>query len=91
MPRIYLDYLADERCFFILSPYDIVKGEHRDYDDHIDFLISKNQYEVSVFNKKKPPTDDSLMFSSRKLSKHFNHLQTIINDQDDIPGRYKTN
>ncbi|CAM4925731.1 unnamed protein product [Rotaria socialis] len=40
-----LGYLLYEHGFFlILSPYNIIKSERQDYDDHIELLINKNKF-----------------------------------------------
>ena len=49
-----LEYLPDEQCFFILSPYDIVKAERRDYDDHIEYLIYKKRFDEAIKTFEKP-------------------------------------
>ena len=46
--QFQLEYLPDEKCFFILNPFDVVRAESRDYDDHIDYLINKNQFEEAI-------------------------------------------
>jgi hypothetical protein len=51
-----IEYLPDEQCYFILNPYDIVKAECRDYDDHIDFLINKKQFDDAIKAFEKPPS-----------------------------------
>lgn len=43
-----IEYLPDEKCFFILNPFDVIKAESRDYDDHIDFLIGKNKFTEAI-------------------------------------------
>lgn len=53
---VLIEYLPDEKCFFILSPFDITKAEQRDYDDHIDFLINKNQFDEAIQAFEKPPS-----------------------------------
>jgi hypothetical protein len=53
---VYVEYLPDEKCFFILSPYDIVKAEQRHYDDHIDFLIQRKKFDDAIQAFLKPPS-----------------------------------
>lgn len=36
-----------EPLFYIISPKDIVVAKERDQDDHIDWLLVKEKYEVS--------------------------------------------
>jgi tetratricopeptide (TPR) repeat protein len=50
----WIEYLSDERCFFIQNPYEIVKAERRDYDDHIDFLIDKKRFDEAIQAFEKP-------------------------------------
>jgi tetratricopeptide (TPR) repeat protein len=50
-----IEYLPDEKCFFILNPFDVIRAESRDYDDHIDFLINKNQFEEAIKAYENPP------------------------------------
>lgn len=40
-----------------MSPYDITKAENRDYDDHIDFLISKKKFNDAIKAFEKPPNN----------------------------------
>lgn len=54
-PSFFLEYLPDEQCYFILNPFDVVKAEKRDYDDHIDFLINKKRFTEAVEAFEKPP------------------------------------
>ncbi|CAF1151020.1 unnamed protein product [Rotaria sordida] len=53
--QFQLEYLQDEHCFFILSPYDIVKAERRDYDDHIEYLINKKKFDEAIEAFEKRP------------------------------------
>ncbi|CAF3876112.1 unnamed protein product [Rotaria magnacalcarata] len=54
--QFQIEYLPDEQCFFILSPYDIVKAERRDYDDHIEYLINKKRFEDAIKAFENPPS-----------------------------------
>lgn len=54
--QFQLEYLPDEQCYFILSPFDVVKAEKRDYDDHIDFLIERKRFTEAVEAFEKPPS-----------------------------------
>uniref|UniRef100_A0A674CUC5 Vacuolar protein sorting-associated protein 41 homolog n=1 Tax=Salmo trutta TaxID=8032 RepID=A0A674CUC5_SALTR len=44
-----LEHSVGESLFYIISPKDIVVAKERDQDDHIDWLLDKKKYEVSVF------------------------------------------
>uniref|UniRef100_A0A8C7KZR5 Vacuolar protein sorting-associated protein 41 homolog n=1 Tax=Oncorhynchus kisutch TaxID=8019 RepID=A0A8C7KZR5_ONCKI len=44
-----LEHSEGESLFYIISPKDIVVAKERDQDDHIDWLLDKKKYEVSVF------------------------------------------
>ncbi|CAF3936540.1 unnamed protein product, partial [Rotaria sp. Silwood1] len=44
----------DEQWFFILSPFDIVKAERRNYDDHIEYLINKKKFDEAIQAFEKP-------------------------------------
>ncbi|CAF4802170.1 unnamed protein product, partial [Rotaria socialis] len=59
-----LGYLLYEHGFFlILSPYNIIKSERQDYDDHIELLINKNKFherntilrKISIYEPKSKP------------------------------------
>ncbi|CAF4687036.1 unnamed protein product [Rotaria sp. Silwood2] len=52
------EYLLGEQCVFILSSFDIVKAERRDYDDHIEYLINKNKFDEAIQAFKKPPNNN---------------------------------
>ncbi|CAF3554410.1 unnamed protein product [Rotaria sp. Silwood1] len=52
--QFQLEYLADEQWFFILSPFDIVKAERRNYDDHIEYLINKKKFDEAIQAFEKP-------------------------------------
>lgn len=54
--QFQLEYLPDEQCYFILSPFDVVKAEKRDYDDHIDFLIDRKRFTDAIEAFEKPPS-----------------------------------
>ncbi|CAF4220284.1 unnamed protein product, partial [Rotaria sp. Silwood2] len=56
--QFQLEYLPDEQCFFILSPFDIVKAERRDYDDHIEYLINKKKFDEAIQAFEKPPNNN---------------------------------
>ncbi|CAF3249009.1 unnamed protein product [Rotaria sp. Silwood2] len=43
------EYLLGEQCVFILSSFNIVKAERRDYDDHIEYLINKNKFDEEQY------------------------------------------
>lgn len=43
------EHSEGESLFYIISPKDIVVAKERDQDDHIDWLLDKKKYEVSVF------------------------------------------
>lgn len=58
--RSFSEYLPDENSFFILSPYEIMKAERRDFDDHIDFLISKKKFEEAIQVFEKPARRDAV-------------------------------
>jgi hypothetical protein len=45
-----LDYLMDENMFFIVCPKDIAVAKPRTFDDHIDWLIGRQEYEVGEQN-----------------------------------------
>ncbi len=44
-----LDYLKDENTFFIVCPKDIAVAKPRTLDDHIDWLIERQKFEVKFF------------------------------------------
>jgi len=71
-----IEYLPDEQCYFILSPYDIVKAERRDYDDHIDFLINKKRFDEAIQAFENPPN------INQRPSRHT--LQVIYNKDKKI-------
>lgn len=48
------EHSEGESLFYIISPKDIVVAKERDQDDHIDWLLDKKKYEVSVFFFKDP-------------------------------------
>ena len=48
-PKDYsLEYLVDDKQYFILSPKDIVLGKPRDEDDHIEWLIDHEQFDRAL-------------------------------------------
>lgn len=46
-PLFQTEYLADEGAFYIVSPLDIIVTKQRDKDDHIEWLLANNRFEVS--------------------------------------------
>lgn len=42
------EHSEGEPLFYIISPKDVVVAKERDQDDHIDWLLEKKKYEVSV-------------------------------------------
>ena len=51
-----IEYLPDEKCFFILNPFDVVKAESRDYDDHIDYFIERKRFTQAIEAFENPPS-----------------------------------
>ena len=49
VPSLSTEHSEGESLFYIISPKDIVVAKERDQDDHIDWLLDKKKYEVSVF------------------------------------------
>ena len=48
-PKDYqLEYLYDDKHYFIMSPKDIVLGKPRDEDDHIEWLLDHKQFEQAL-------------------------------------------
>ena len=48
-PKDYtLEYLFEDKQYFILSPKDIVLGKPRDEDDHIEWLLDHKQFEQAL-------------------------------------------
>ena len=48
-PKDYsLEYLVDDKQYFILSPKDIVLGKPRDEDDHIEWLLDHEQFDRAL-------------------------------------------
>ncbi len=41
-----LDFLRDENTFFVVCPKDIAVAKPRTLDDHIDWLIERQKFEV---------------------------------------------
>ncbi|CAF0783646.1 unnamed protein product [Adineta ricciae] len=94
--QFQLEYLPDERCFFILSPYDIIKAEHRNYDDHIDYLISKKRFDeaIQAFEQPKNTTDKPQRHTKRSVYQEY-VKELIENGQSKtavklFPDVYKT-
>ena len=42
-----LDFLRDENTFFVVCPKDIAVARPRTIDDHIDWLIERQKFEVN--------------------------------------------
>ena len=42
------EYLAEDGVFYIVSPKDVVVARQRDKDDHIDWLIENEKFEVGI-------------------------------------------
>jgi len=73
----FIEYLPDEQCLFILSPFDIVKAERRDYDDHIDFLINKKQFDEAIKAFEKPTNTTEKPKRHTQQVKYFNKINSI--------------
>ena len=64
-PKDYqLEYLYDDKHYFIMSPKDIVLGKPRDEDDHIEWLLDHKQFEQALEQTQK----------QQKLLKKYNYL-----------------
>ena len=64
-PKDYnLEYLLDDKQYFILSPKDIVLGKPRDEDDHIEWLLDHKQFEQALDQAQK----------QKKLLKKYTYL-----------------
>ena len=64
-PKDYqLEYLYDDKHYFIMSPKDIVLGKPRDEDDHIEWLLDHKQFEQALAQTEK----------QQKLLKKYNYL-----------------
>lgn len=75
--------MPDEQCFFILSPYDIVKAERRNCDDHIEFLISKKKFDeaIKALDKLSSRTDRPKIYTRqvRPLEIYLNRIIKSFN------------
>ena len=43
-----LEYLLEDKHYFIMSPKDVVLGKPRDEDDHIEWLLQHQQFEAAL-------------------------------------------
>ena len=50
-----LDFIRDEGIFFILGPKDIIKALPRSFDDHIKWLMERQNYEQALSEFKIAP------------------------------------
>ena len=65
-PKDYqLECLVDDKHYFIMSPKDIVVGKPRDEDDHVEWLLNHNNYELAL----------DLCQKQHKLMKKFSFLE----------------
>ena len=46
---VITEYLAEDGVFYIVSPKDVVVARQRDKDDHIDWLIENEKFEVGIW------------------------------------------
>lgn len=82
--QFHLEYLPDENSFFILSPYEIMKAERRDFDDHIDFLISKKKFQEAIQVFEKPNRRDAVARRHTQKSVYREFVEFLMqNDQID--------
>ena len=44
---LYVEWVPGEETYYIISPADIIKANPRTEDDHIQWLIKHNKFEVS--------------------------------------------
>lgn len=72
----FSEYLPDENSFFILSPYEIMKAERRDFDDHVDFLISKKKFQEAIQVFEKPNRRDAVAQRHTQKVRKKNHVKT---------------
>jgi len=64
-PKAYqLEYLLDDKHYFIMSPKDVVLGRPRDEDDHIEWLLEHEQFEQALHQSVK----------EAKMLKRFSHI-----------------
>jgi len=64
-PKDYnLEYLVEEKQYFILSPKDIVLGKPRDEDDHIEWMLDHQEFEQALEQTQK----------QQKLLRKFTYL-----------------
>ncbi|UJR09415.1 hypothetical protein I4U23_013656 [Adineta vaga] len=94
--QFQLEYLPDEQCFFILNPYDIVKAEHRNYDDHIDYLISKKRFDEAIQAFETPKNANDKPRQHTKQSVYREYVKELIETKQTekavklFPDVYKT-
>lgn len=43
-----LDFIPEDGIYFILSPKDVIKATPRSFDDHIRWLMDRNQFEQAL-------------------------------------------
>ena len=44
---LYVEWVPGEETYYIISPADVIKANPRTEDDHIQWLIKHNKFEVS--------------------------------------------
>ena len=49
---LHLEYLLEDKHYFIVSPKDIFFGKPRDEDDHIDWLLLQENVSIRIFPPK---------------------------------------
>jgi len=59
-----LEFLVEDKFYYILSPKDVIVGKPRDVDDHVDWLIAHEEFELALEETR----------SQEKLLKRHNFL-----------------
>jgi len=83
-----LEYLLDDKFYYILSPKDVIVGKPRDVDDHIDWLVAHEDFELALEETQK---QEKLLKRHNFIDVGRKYLNFLIkSEQFDHAGRLCT-
>ena len=71
-----LDFIEEDGLFFILGPKDIIKAMPRSFDDHIKWLIERNNFEKALDDIKNAELNSLKLYNYELVA--LNYIEYLI-------------
>jgi hypothetical protein len=71
-----LDFIQEEGLFFILGPKDIIKAMPRSFDDHIKWLIERNNFERALVDIRNTESNSLKIYNYQIVA--LNYIEYLI-------------